>query len=83
MRGVDWFCEECDASFRWFIWTNEDEFGTMQELKKPKTDEEWKEAELFTDFCMDRGEYYPVGEKGIELDEKPCEKCMKLIGVLP
>lgn len=74
MRKRDWFCEECGADFCWLVWV-----GESRRLRKPKTEKDWLEAELFTNFCMDTHEFYPVGKMGVELDEKPCADCMKKI----
>ena len=79
MSEKDWFCEECNADFKWLIWVNEDEFGINQHLKKPETKEEWKEVELFTNLGMFKNEFYPVGENGCEIDQELCKKCLKAV----
>jgi len=73
----NWFCEECDAHFEWLIWEEIDEID--MQLRRPITDKDMEEAELFTDFGMSHGEFYAVGEDGIELNQEPCSECMKKI----
>ena len=75
MQKKDWFCKICDAQFRWLAYRKatkkEEEFyGEDSVLKIPETEKEWKEAELFTDLNMFRGEFYEATEV-----EDCCDSC--------
>ena len=74
MSQGNWFCKECDAHFEWFVY---DETG--ESLRRPITDKDIEKSELFTDFGMNHREFYPIGEGGIELGQRPCSKCMEKI----